>query len=169
MPFLNKAQQQFVPGYIVTEKSDTLKGDIKLNSKKEQDLYNKIIFKDTQGIQKTYKPNKVKAYGFDKTHFETKEFGGEKFFFKVIAQGEISMYKLIVEEVRMNASSFSPEYFLIREGDKKMTDVKPAKLKKQLQEMMSGAASYASDYEGDKNIDEVSAANVITKYNNRPK
>ena len=34
---------------------------------------------------------------------------------------------------------------------------------------MSGAASYASEYKGEKEIDEASAAQVINAYNNRAK
>jgi hypothetical protein len=149
-----KSQISFVKGYLLNEKGDTLKGEIKINPKKEHDNHNKVFFKDEQGIQKNYKPNKVKGYGYNNNHYASMDCDGELKFYKVIAKGEISMFA---------------DYFLMKEGDKKMTDVKPSKLKKQLQEMMSGAASYASEYKGEKDIDESSAAQVINAYNNRAK
>jgi len=164
-----KAQITFVPGYVVTEKGDTLKGEVKINPKKEQDNHNKVYFKDAQGMQKNYKPNKIKAWGYGNNHYIAMDIGGEEKYYKAIARGEISLYKMIFEEVNMNASNFVADYFLIKEGDKKMTDVKQTKFKKQLGEMMSGAAGYTSDYEDGKTIDEAKAAEVINKYNNRKK
>ena len=165
-----KAQVTFVKGYIINDKGDTLKGEVKINPKKEQDNHNKVFFKDAQGIQKNYKPNKVKAYGYEgNNHYIAIDLGGEEKYYKAIARGEISLYKMIFEEVRMNESTFVAEYFLQKKGDKKMTDVKQSKFKKQLGEMMSGAAGYVSDYEDGKTLDEVKAAEVINKYNNRQK
>ena len=161
------AQITFVKGYIVNEKGDTLRGEVKVNPKKEQDNHNKVFFKDAQGVQKNYKPNKVKAYGFENNHYIAMDVGGEEKYYKAIARGEISLYKMIFEEIKMNESIFEPEYFLIKKGDKKMTDVKVSKFKKQLGEMMSGSAGYASDYEDGKTLDEAKAAEVINKYNNR--
>ncbi|MCA6436052.1 MAG: hypothetical protein IM600_14095 [Bacteroidetes bacterium] len=164
-----KSQISFVKGYLLNEKGDTLKGEIKINPKKEHDNNNKVFFKDEQGIQKNYKPNKVKGYGYNNNHYASMDCDGELKFYKVIAKGEISMFKMFFEEVNMNETNYVADYFLMKEGDKKMTDVKPSKLKKQLQEMMSGAASYASEYKGEKDIDEASAAQVINAYNNRAK
>lgn len=162
-----KSQVAFVKGYIINEKGDTLKGEVKINPKKEQDNHNKVFFKDDKGIQKNFKPNKVKAWGYYKNHYIAMDLGGEEKYYKAIARGEISLYKMIFEEVRMNESTFLPEYFLIKKGDKKMTDVKQSKFKKQLGEMMSGAAGFVSDYEDGKVLDEAKAAEVINKYNNR--
>ncbi len=162
------AQQNFIKGYIVPLAGDTIKGEVKTNPKKEFDYHNKVIFKDAQGVQKTYKPNKVKAYGFDINNYAAMDIGGEEKYYKIIVTGEISMYKMIFEEVKMNETSYVPEYFLMKKGDKKMTDVNPKKFKKQLQEMMSGAAGYANEYKGEKEIDEKSAAEVISAYNKRP-
>lgn len=164
-----QSQITFVKGYIVNDKGDTLEGEVKVNPKKEQDNHNKVFFKDAQGVQKNYKPNKVKAYGYENNHYIAMDLDGEEKYFKAIARGEISLYKMIFEEVKMNESTFVPEYFLIKKGDKKMTDVKVSKFKKQLGEMMSGSAGYVSDYEDSKTLDEAKAAEVINKYNNREK
>lgn len=165
--FSANAQITFVKGYIVNEKGDTLKGEVKINPKKEQDNYNKVFFKGEDGTQKNYKANKVKAYGFDKQNYIAMEYEGEQKFYRVLARGEISLYKMMFEVVNMNATSWDGEYYLTRKDDKKMTTVKEGKFKKQLQEMMSGAAGYANEYDGDKKLDEEKAVEVITKYNNR--
>ena len=165
-----KAQVTFVKGYIVNDKGDTLKGEVKINPKKEQDNHNKVFFKDDKGIQKNYKPNKIKAYGFEgNNHYIAMDIGGEEKYYKAIARGEISLYKMIFEEIKMNESSFQAEYFLQKKGDKKMADVKQSKFKKQLGELMSGSAGFVSDYEDGKTLDEAKAAEVINKYNNREK
>ena len=161
------AQIAFVKGYIVNEKGDTVRGEVKINPKKEQDKYNKVFFKDESGMQKNLKPNKVKAYGFEKHNYITMDYEGEPKFYRALVRGEISLYKMMFEVTNMNATSFDGEYFIIRSDEKKMVTVKEGKFKKQLQEMMSGAAGYASDYEGDKKLNEEKAVEVITKYNTR--
>jgi hypothetical protein len=163
----SNAQIAFVKGYIVNEKGDTLKGEVKINPKKEQDNYSKVFFKDETGTQKSYKPNKVKAYGFDKQHYVAMDYEGEQKFYKALIRGEISLYKMMFEVTNMNAVSYEGEYFISRKDDKKMTSVKEGKFKKQLQEMMSGASGYANEYQDDKSLNEESAVAVISKYNNR--
>ncbi|MBA3679668.1 MAG: hypothetical protein H0W73_00540 [Bacteroidetes bacterium] len=165
--FCVNAQITFVKGYIVNEKGDTLKGEVKINPKKEQDNYSKVFFKEESGTQKNYKANKVKAYGFDNQHYIAMEYEGEQKFYRVLVRGEISLYKMMFEVANMNAISWEGEYYMMRKDDKKMTTVKEGKFKKQLQDMMSGAAGYANEYEGDKKLNEEKAVEVITKYNNR--
>ncbi|MDO9000460.1 MAG: hypothetical protein Q7W45_11890 [Bacteroidota bacterium] len=165
--FSSFSQIAFLKGYIVNDKGDTIRGEVKINPKKEQDNYSKVFFKEESGTQKSYKPNKVKAYGFDNQHFTALDYDGELKFYKVLVIGEISLYKMMFEVINMNAVSYAAEYFITRKEDKKMTSVKENKFKKQLQEMMSGAAGFANEYDGDKKINEESAIQVIKKYNNR--
>ncbi|MEO6303793.1 MAG: hypothetical protein ABIP51_11545 [Bacteroidia bacterium] len=161
------AQIAFVKGYIVNEKGDTVRGEVKINPKKEQDNYSKVFFKDESGTQKNYKANKIKAYGFDKQNYVAMDYDGEPKFYRVFVRGEISLYKMMFEVTNMNATSFDGEYYITRKEDKKMTTVKEGKFKKQLQDMMSGSAVYANDYEGDKKLNEEKAVEVINNYNNR--
>ncbi|MGZ3899986.1 MAG: hypothetical protein ACXVNQ_06465 [Bacteroidia bacterium] len=159
------SQVTFVKGYLINEKGDTLKGEIKINPKKEYENHHKVFFKDASGTQKNYKPNKVKGYGYDNNHYVSITQDDEALFYKRLTNGDITLYKSAFEVVNMNASSFDYEYYLFREGDKKLTEVKQSKFKKQLQEWMSGAAGFASDYEDDKKFNEESAIAVINKYN----
>lgn len=159
------SQVSFVKGYLINEKGDTLHGEIKLNPKKEHDNYSKVFFKDNSGTQKNYKPNKVKGYGYDNNNYVSMTEDEESRFYKRLTIGNIILFKSAFEVVNMNASSFDFEYFLFREGDKKLTAVKESKFKKQLQEWMSGAAAFASEYQEEKKFNEASAIEVINKYN----
>jgi hypothetical protein len=163
--FSGLSQVTFVKGYLINDKGDTLKGEIKLNPKKEYDNHNKVFFKDASGTQKNYKPNKVKGYGYDNNNYVSITQDEEAKFYKRLTDGNIILYKAAFEVVNMNASSFDFEYFLFREGDKKLTEVKESKFKKQLQEWMSGAAAFANDYPEEKKFNEASAIDVINKYN----
>lgn len=163
--YFTNAQISFVKGYIVNDKGDTLKGEVKVNPKKEQDNYNKVFFKDASGVQKNYKANKVKAYGFNNRNFVAMTLDEEPKFYEKLTDGAIILYKVAFEVTNMNETSFDFDYFLYKEGDKKLTDVKLGKFKKQLQEWMSGSAEFASDYKDEKKFNEPLAIEIITKYN----
>ena len=167
------AQITFTKGYLVNEKGDTLRGEVKMNPKKEQDYYARVTFKDASGTQKNYKPAKVKAYGFDNEHFVSIVNNDEGLFYKRLTNGPILLYKGAFEVVVMNKATWEFEYFLFKQGDNlpggkagKLTDVKEAKFKKQLQEWMKDGQEYAEAYnDSDKKLNVESAIEVINKYN----
>ncbi|MDZ4664916.1 MAG: hypothetical protein SGJ15_08580 [Bacteroidota bacterium] len=169
-----KAQITFTKGYLVNEKGDTLRGEVKMNPKKEQDYYARVTFKDASGTQKNYKPSKVKAYGFDNEHFVSIVNNDEGLFYKRLTNGPIVLYKGAFEVVVMNKATWEFEYFLLKEGDNlaggkagKLTDVKGGKFKKQLQEWMKDGQEHAESYnDSDKKLNVESAIEVINKYNN---
>lgn len=161
----NFAQISFVKGYLISDKGDTLRGEVKINPKKEHDNHNKVFFKDAAGIQKNYKPNKVKGYGYDNNHYVSITQDDEAKFYKRLTNGAIILYKGAFEVANMNAVSYEFDYYLFKEGDKKLTEVKEGKFKKQLQEWMSGSAGFANDFKDEKEFNEASAIEVITKYN----
>jgi hypothetical protein len=164
---LAKAQAVFVPAYLVTAKGDTLKGEAKINPKKEFDNYSKIQFKDASGAQKNYKPNKVKGYGFDKKHFVAMGEDEDALFYERMATGAIILYRTTFESVHMNETIKEFAYYLFKEGDKKVTEVKELKFKKQLQEWMADAPEIAGEYTEEKKFNPESALAVINKYNAR--
>lgn len=159
------SQISFVKGYLINDKGDTLKGEVKVNPKKEYDNHNKVFFKDASGVQKNYKPAKVKGYGYDNNHYVSITQNDEPLFYKRLTQGAILLYKVSYETINMNEVSHDFEYYLFREGDKKLTEVKEGKFKKQIQEWMSGSAGFANDYPDDKKFNVEMAIEVITKYN----
>jgi hypothetical protein len=169
-PLAALAQFTFVKGYVVTDKGDTLRGEVKVNPKKEHEGYQRVTFKDASGAQKNYKPAKTKGYGFENNHFISWGKEEEALFYKRLANGPIFFYKSAFEVVSMNKSTWEFDYFLFKEGEKKMTDAKIGKFQKQLKEWMKDAQEYAEYYkENSKDIDEASAIEAITKYNDSKK
>ncbi len=164
------AQFTFVKGYIINDKGDTLRGEVKVNPKKEHESFQRVTFKDASGAQKNYKPAKVKGYGFEGNHFISWGKEEEAQFYKRLANGPIFFFKSAFEVVAMNKSTWEFDYFLFKDGDKKMTDAKIGKFQKQLKEWMKDAQEYAEYYkENSKDIDETSAIEAITKYNDSKK
>ncbi len=160
------AQITFVKGYVVNEKGDTLKGEVKYNPKKEQDCYNKVYFKDATGAIKNYKPKKSKAYGFNERHFAAMDFEGEMKYYQVLAIGEINMYKIMYEMISMNQPILGAEYFISHKKDPaNLTSVKQGKFKKQMTDWMKDHPDFINDFDDDKDFDSDTAIEVIKKYN----
>jgi len=160
-----QAQITFTPGYLINSAGDTLKGEVKLNSKKEHEYHHKLVFKDGAGAQKSYKPEKIKGYGFQDNHFMAVNQGSEWLYYKRLVSGNIHLYKSFFEVTVINKSTMEPEYFLFKEGDKKYTEVKEHKFKKQLQEWMKDKPELADDYKDEKKLDETSAIKILQEYN----
>lgn len=162
-----QAQITFIKGYLVNEKGDTLRGEVKYNPKKEQDCYNKVFFKDETGAQKNYKPGKkAKAYGFNDQNFVAMEFENEMKFYRVLATGEINLYKMMYEVISMNEPILGGEYFISHKKEEtKLTAVKEGKFKKQMTEWMKENPEFIEGYEDEKNLNAENATEVIKKYN----
>lgn len=163
--FNASAQIVFEKGYLVDEKGDTLRGEVKVNPKKEHDNFAKVFFKDASGVQKNYKPTKVKAYGFANKHFVSIKNNDEDKFYCRLTLGNIILYKAAFEIVVMNETSYDYEYYLLKQGDVKLTEVKEGKFKKQIQEWMKDKPDFANDYKDQKKFDEQSAIEIINNYN----
>ncbi len=159
------AQGTFVKGYIVNDKKDTIKGEVKLNPKKESEAYEKIYFKDANGGQKTYKAAKLIEYGVGNERFISLDYDGEPRFYKVLAQGAINFYVVLFETMRMNELSYDPEYYLAEPGNKEMETVKQNKFKKQLSYWMKDNMEFMKDYEDTKKFDVDKATQMINNYN----
>jgi hypothetical protein len=164
LPAIGMLSQNYVKGYVITEKGDSINGEIKFNPKKEYDVYVKLPFKDANGAQKNYKPEKVKRYGIENRQFSSFEEGGEFRFFEALAKGDISLFKTVTEATRMNETSFEPEYYLMR-SDKKLVDVKETKFRKQIAEWMKDQPEIAEEYPDEKKFDPEKAVLVIRHYN----
>ena len=165
-PLIAKSQVTFVKGYMINDKGDTLKGEVKFNPKKEYDCYNKVFFKeDVSGIQKSYKPKKVKGYGFNGQHYVSMEFEGEPKFYRVYASGNINMYRMMYEVILMNKPALGGGFFICKSDEKNLTQVKEAKFKKQLSEWMKDNTEFINTYEDEKTFNIERATEVINQYN----
>lgn len=159
------AQITFVKGYLITDKGDTLKGEVKVNPKKEHELYSKVFFKDESGVQKNYKPNKVKGYGINNEHFISISQDEEALFYKRLTIGAIVLYKTSFETVNMNETIHDHMWYLFKDGDKKLTEVREGKFRKQLSEWMKDNQEMANSFKDEKEFNEAAAIETITKYN----
>jgi len=161
-----KAQTVYEKGYLVNEKGDTLVGEIKINQKKEFEIYTKVGFRDEKGMQKNYKPEKVNAFGFKDRVFVKMEYGSDWMYYEVLSRGDISFYKLVFEGL-YKTKKLETEYFVWKTGSKKLQDLKTSKFKKSMMDLMEDHLDSINEYEEpeDKQFDEVKAAQVISNYN----
>lgn len=158
------AQITFVKGYMINDKGDTLKGEIKMNPKKEFDQYNKVFFKDESGVQKNYKPDKVKGYGFDNKHFIAAKYEGDMLFYKILCNGKLMLYEMMYEVMQMNEISYKSDYYVSNPGDNEFTKLKQNKYKKQLAELMKDNPDIAAGDE-EKKFEIEKVLELVNQYN----
>lgn len=161
-----RAQTYYEKGYLVNEKGDTLRGEVKLNAKKEFEIYTKVAFRDEKGIQKNHKPEKVSSFGFKDRNFVKMSYGSEDMYYEVICRGEINFYKLVFEAMYANRVELETEYFIQR-GSKKVQALKSSKFKKIMTEWMEDHPDFINAYEEPeaKKFDEAAAKQVVENYN----
>lgn len=93
--------QNFVPGYIITLESDTIRGEIKYEGKKN---YEQCKFKEN-GITTTYTTKQILGFGFNGIReYRVKNELVENSFLEVVSTGTISLY------------SYNAIFYLIKEG-----------------------------------------------------
>jgi len=161
------AQTYYERGYLVNDKGDTIRGEVKLNQKKEFEVYTKVTFRDEKGVQKNYKLEKVKAYGFKERQFLKMDYGSEEYFYEVLAVGHISYYKIVFEALYAKTVELETEYFIQKAGSKKVAPMKSSKFKKTMTDLMEDNLEFINAYEEPepKKFDEAKAIAIITQYN----
>lgn len=156
---------EYFKGYVVNEKGDTIRGEVKYNPKKEQDCFSKVIFRDETGAQKNYKPKKAKAYGFNGQHYVAMEFEGEPKYYRVLVSGDINMYEMMYEMISMNQPVVGSVYYVSHKDDKHLKEIKESKFKKQMTDYMKDHPEVLDGYEDGKEFNAESAIAVIRQYN----
>ncbi len=159
------AQQTFVKGYIVQLTGDTVRGEIKINPKKDLDLYLKVAFKEESGLQKTYKADKLKAYGFNNEVFIAGKYDGESSFYKVLSSGTLDLYELKFETLQMNDIKTKIDFFMKKKGSEDVVKIKHGRFKKQLAEQMADATQIVKEIEENKNLELENIEQVFDQYN----
>lgn len=156
--------QNFVKAHIITIKHDTIYGEAQVNEKKPIMKFEKVIFKDQNGIQKNYKPEKLLEYTMGDDRFISLDTDGYPRFYKVLAAGSINLYELIVEmQVGKNIVP-QTEYYLSNAGNKKLVAVKTKRFNKQLLDWMGDFGAIASKYNKEE-FDVALATTLIKEYN----
>jgi hypothetical protein len=159
------AQITYAKGYVLPLKGDTVRGEIKMNPKKPTEIYEKVGFKDANGVQKNYKPEKLRAYGIENEHFISLTNAGDPVFYKILAKGEINFYLIMYEAIEMNEILLVPEYYISHPDNKKLVAIKKNKFKKQLTDWMKDNTEFIDEFEEEKTLDVEKAIAVINAYN----
>ncbi|WP_350286687.1 hypothetical protein [uncultured Croceitalea sp.] len=91
-------QQDYEEGYIVTDKNDTVYGQV--SDRKTgpfSKIYKRIRFRG-KGLKKQFSPKKILAYKKGGETFRSMLLDGENHFFKVISKGYVSHYVYELQE-----------------------------------------------------------------------
>lgn len=155
-----------VKGYVVTLKDDTLRGDIKINPKKELEVFEKVTITISATEKKTFKPEKIKEYVTDSGRYMSRMIDDQMVFLKVLSYGKINLYEYRYYWEKPNKDVvIKSEYYMEKEGDKKAGKIKQnSKYKKQLAEAMADNAELVKNFE-DKEFDASDMIEIFNQYN----
>jgi arginine deiminase len=167
--FINaRAEYVWKTGYVVLVSGDTVKGEVRYNTKKEIDLFSKVQIKLSETEKKSYNPAKVKSYSYEDVTFVTRKIGGELAFVKVLTAGRINIFEFQYEIQRGSEINVETEYFI--ENTTKASDepqkLKTAKFKKIAAELMADHTELVERIEAeDKKYELSDCINVAEEYN----
>ena len=159
------AQSNYYKGYVIQLNGDTIKGEVRINPKKQLEQYQKVAFKDEKGLPKNYKPEKIKGYGYDNFSFISTEHEGEKVFIKLLSSGAINLFDVQFEVLIMNDIKTKTDYLMMKNGNDSFVRIKSGKMKKQLSDVMSDDAELVKQIEANKNLELENMVEVFNKYN----
>jgi hypothetical protein len=165
LPFISFAQQTLVKGYIVQMNGDTVRGDVKINPKKEFELFSKVAFVEPNGMQRIYKADKIRSYSYDGKVFTAVKNDGESVFYKTLSQGALDLFELRYEVLLMNELKVKNEYFMRKKGSDEYVKIKHGRFKKQLAEEMSDNSRLVKELEENKKIELENMIDVFNQYN----
>jgi hypothetical protein len=158
------AETVYKSGYVVLNSGDSVKGDIRINTKKELPLFQKVALKQGE-TTKTYKPEQVKVYGFESTQFVARKIDGEMQFVKVISSGQVNLYEWQYEIQRGADIIIESEYFVEKNGAE-LQKAKSAKFKKTVAELMADNSELVARVQGDdKKYEIAEMKQVCDEYN----
>jgi hypothetical protein len=161
------AELVYKPGYVVLTTGDSVKGDIRINTKKELPNFQKVAVKIGE-TTKTYKPEQVKEYAFETTKFVARKVDGEMQFLKVISSGRINLYELQFEVQRGNDLVIDSEYYIEKNdgSNAELQKAKSGKFKKMVAELMSDNTELVSRVQSDdKKYEIADMQSVVDEYN----
>ena len=159
-------------GYVITNAGDTVKGTVRVNDKKEFELYRKVTLKLSETEKKMYNPAKIKEYVVDGQRFVVRKIDEENVFVKVISEGAVNLYQHQFEYYHGEEVRYDTEFYV--EKDKKSSKIKGNKFKKLVAEIMADNAELVkkvqeseSKYEGDAIVEVVNEYNTWYREQNK--
>lgn len=131
------AQAKYYPGYVILLNGDTLKGEIKVNPKKEFDNFVKAQYRKKENVDmKTYNATKIKEYCVNGVTYVSRNVDGEQMFVKRLSKGAINLYESQIEVLQMNEIKVKSDYYM-EKSNGEFVKIKSGKFKKQVTEAMS--------------------------------
>lgn len=158
-------QQNSFPGYVVNLNGDTELVEIKVNPKKALEQYQRVLYKMANGQQKVSKPKMIKGYGYGDNHYVVGENDGELVFFKVLSNGDLSLYELSYEVLLMNDFKIKSERYYKKHGSDSFVHLKHNKIKKQLKTEMAANDELVKEIESSEEFTDENIVKVFDQYN----
>jgi hypothetical protein len=109
------AQAVYYKGYVIMLNNDTLKGEVKINAKKQYDNYTKVAYRKREGNEiKTFGPKKIKGYMVDSALFLSRVVENEPVFVKRLSVGDSigHVYELQVQFDQLNEMKVESDYYV---------------------------------------------------------
>ena len=99
--------------------NDTIKGEVKMNPKKQYDNYTKVAYRKKEGNEiKTFGPKKIKGYLVDSSLFLSRVVDNEPVFVKRLSVGDSIgyLYELQVQFDQLNEMKVESDYYVEKEN-----------------------------------------------------
>lgn len=163
-----KAELVWKAGYVILNSGDTLKGEIKYNTKKELSLFTKVTLKNAENVQKNYKPEDVKEFAYEDVHFLSRIMDKEPVFLKLVSAGQINLFEWQFEVYHGDQTEVEKDFYIEKIGSeaKEPEKLKGSKFKKTVSELMSDNMDLVSRVENDdKKYEIAEMQSVIEEYN----
>lgn len=162
------AQSTFSKGYIIQLNGDTLKGEIKNNTKNDLPLFETVAFQTNPSDKKSYRANKIKEFSFDENVFVARTLDDKPVFVKRVSSGAINLYQYKTEQYFMNNIRVYVDYYMEKSGTDELIHIKESKFKKQISDVMGDDEDLIKDV-NDKKYAYENIEDLFEQYNNKPK
>ncbi len=109
-----KMAPELVPGYYVTAKGDTVKGEIQTNLENEGELYKNIYFKAPGAAKVTViTTKKAKAYGYGDNHFVMTPYDAQtEVYLRYLAKGRLNLLEFKYPTTVAGNPTIAAEYYI---------------------------------------------------------
>jgi hypothetical protein len=159
------SQLQSYKGYVLSMTGDTEQVEIKVNPKKTLEQFQKVTYKSANGQQKVMKAGKVKGYGYEGKHYILGQNEGENVFYKMLSNGDLSLFELEYEVLLMNEIHTKNERFFRKKGTDDFVHLKHNRMKKQLKEQMAAHTELVKEIDSKDEITDDAVIQVFEQYN----
>lgn len=163
-----QAELVWKSGYVILNSGDTVKGEIKYNTKKELPLFSKVTLKTADNVQKNYKPDQVKEYGYEGVRFLPRTVDKELVFLKLVSAGRINLFEWQYEVYHGDQTLVEKDFYIEKVGSdaKEPEKLKGNKFKKTVSELMADNVELVNRVENDNKKYEIAEMqSVIEEYN----